>query len=74
MATLSMHAAPTAHDIFRAVVPHPVTTFASNASSALKRASDLANEWALEHLLDAAGGATLALAPFSFLAWMFISR
>ena len=73
MTTLSMNAGYTDRAIFGSVVPSSVSTLATRASSAIDQASSRASEWAVEHLLNVAGGMTLALAPFSFLAWMFVA-
>ena len=31
-------------------------------------------EWCQEHMLDMTGGFTLAMVPFSLLAWMFVAH
>ena len=74
MTTLSMNAATIDRDLCRPVVPAAVAAVAARASSAIDHVSTGATEWAVEHLLGAAGGMMLALAPFSFLAWMFIAH
>ncbi|WP_428377213.1 hypothetical protein [Lichenicoccus sp.] len=74
MTALSMNAGTTDRDVFRSVVPNSVSMMATRAASAIDQAASRSGEWALEHLLGAAGGMALALTPFSFLAWMFIAR
>ncbi len=74
MTTLSMNAGYTDRAVFRPTVPASVSSLVAGTSAAIDRASSRAGDWALEHLLGAAGGMTLALVPFSFLAWMFIAR
>lgn len=58
----------------RAIAPASVAALQIRLASAVDQASVRVNEWALDHLLDAAGGVALALLPFSFLVWMFVTR
>ena len=74
MTALSLTAGYSDRAIFSSVVPHSVSALAARATTAVDQASSRASDWAFEHLLDAAGGMTLALAPFSLLAWVFIAN
>ena len=74
MTTFAMTTAATRGNGFGTLVPASVTTLSRQIAARLELASARINEWALDHLLDAAGGFTLALLPFSFLAWTFITR
>ena len=68
MTILSMNAGCTDCDVLRMGAPHSVSTLVARATAAIGQAASRAGEWALEHALDAAGGMTLALVPFSLLA------
>lgn len=53
--------------------PSALSTSLATALDRFDRASAVAADWCLEHVLDAAGGLTLAMVPFSLLAWMFVA-
>ena len=74
MTALSIYPGCTDRRHPRPVVTAAVSTLATRTAGSLDQALSRAGDWALEHMLGAAGGMTLALAPFSFLAWMFIAR
>ncbi|TLU72022.1 hypothetical protein [Lichenicoccus roseus] len=74
MTTFVMNAATVSGTGLGTLVPASVSTASRQVAARFELASMRINEWALDHLLDAAGGFTLALLPFSFLAWTFITR
>ena len=74
MTTLSLNSSNSVSDSLRAVVPPSFAALPARLASAIDQASVRVNDWALDHLLDAAGGLSLALLPVSFLAWMFVTR
>ena len=69
MTTMSMNVDYTA----RHNGPSALSTSLTTALDRFDRASAVATDWCLEHVLDAAGGLTLAMVPFSLLAWMFVA-
>ncbi len=69
MTTMSMNVDDTA----RHSGPSLLSTSLATTLDGFDRASAVVADWCLEHVLDAAGGLTLAMVPFSLLAWMFIA-
>ena len=74
MTSLSMTSGYSVGASVRAAMPRSIATLPSRLSSAIDQVGARVNDWALDHLLDAAGGVSLALLPVSFLAWMFVTR
>ena len=69
MTTMSMNVDYTANHSGLSLLSTPLT----NALDRFDRASTIAADWCVEHVLDAAGGLALAMVPFSLLTWMFVA-
>ena len=69
MTTMSMNVDYTARQGTLSSLSTSITTVLDR----FDRASAVAADWCLEHVLDAAGGLTLAMVPFSLLTWMFVA-
>ena len=58
----------------RAMLQQAAVALAGRLAAGWDQASSRLEDWTVERLLPAAGGASLAMVPVSFLARMFIAR